>query len=74
MKESAKGEPKSLDFPILGTGIVDFPEVFRILRENDFYGPYTMELEGPLVNGLSTIERTRKVRACLDYLKSIGEA
>ncbi len=72
LKESAKGEPKSMDFPVLGTGIVDFPQVFDLLGERDFVGPYTLELEGPLVDGFSTEERTEKVKACVDYLKSIG--
>jgi sugar phosphate isomerase/epimerase len=72
LKESAKGEPKSMDFPILGTGIVDFPEVFRLLGERGFAGPYTMELEGPLVKGLPTEERHAKVKACVDYLRSIS--
>ena len=72
LKESLCGEPKSFDFPVFGAGIVDFPEVFRILGGRGFRGPYTMELEGPLVDGLSTRERSSKVKACLDYLKSIG--
>ena len=72
LKESAKGEPRSFDFPVLGTGIVDFPEVFRLLGEHGFAGPYTLELEGPLVNGLPVPERIQKVEACLEYLKEIG--
>ncbi len=72
LKESAKGEPKSSDFPILGEGVVDFPEVFRLLGNRGFTGPYTLELEGPLVSGLPVQERTEKVKACLDYLRQIG--
>ncbi len=71
LKESGKGEPRAFDFPALGTGIVNFPEVFRILAERDFYGPYTMELEGPLVDGLPADQRVEKVRECVNYLKSI---
>ncbi|MBF0244113.1 MAG: sugar phosphate isomerase/epimerase [Planctomycetes bacterium] len=72
LKESAKGEPESFEFPVLGTGIVKFPEVFRILEENGFRGPCTLELEGPLVDGLPVPERSKKIKACLDYLRSIG--
>ncbi len=72
LKESARGEPEEMDFPVLGTGIVDFPEVFRILEERGFTGPCTLELEGPLVDGLPVEERTEKVCACLEYLRSIG--
>ncbi len=72
LKESARGEPEAFDFPVLGTGIVDFPGVFRLLKERGFTGPYTLELEGGLVNGLPTEERSKKVAACLGYLKEIG--
>jgi sugar phosphate isomerase/epimerase len=72
LKESAKGEPKSFDFPVLGEGIVDFPAVFKLLDEREFAGPYTLELEGPVVDGLPVAERTAKVRACVEYLERIG--
>ncbi|MFC1714482.1 sugar phosphate isomerase/epimerase family protein [Candidatus Poribacteria bacterium] len=39
------GTPKSFVFPPLGEGVVDFPEVFRILNEIGFHGPFTFELE-----------------------------
>ena len=74
LKESARGEPLSFDFPALGEGIVDFPEVFRLLGERGFRGPYTMELEGPLVDGLPTDERSARIKVCLDYLARIGAA
>lgn len=72
LKESAKGEPKSGDFPVLGEGVVDFPEVFKLLDNRGFTGPYTLELEGPLVAGLPVEKRTEKVKKCLDYLRQIG--
>ncbi len=74
LKESAKGEPFTFDFPVFGAGIVDFAEVFRVLDAHGYTGPYTMELEGPLVDGQPTQERTAKIKACLDYLKKIGAA
>jgi len=60
------------NFPVLGEGIVDFPEVFRLLGEKAFAGPYTMELEGPLTSGKPIEDRHASVVACVDYLKSIG--
>lgn len=71
LKESARGEPEQFDFPVFGEGIVNFPAVFAVLDAYGYTGPYTMELEGPLVDGLPVAERSAKVRACLDYLKSI---
>jgi sugar phosphate isomerase/epimerase len=72
LKESAKGEPRSFDFPALGQGVVDFPEIFRLLAGRGFHGPYAMELEGPLVDGLPPDQQVAKVKACVDYLSSIG--
>ena len=72
LKESAKGEPLSFNFPVFGEGIVNFPEVFKILDAHGYSGPFTMELEGPLVDGLPTHERTQKVMACVNYLRQIG--
>lgn len=72
LKDSAKGEPESFDFPLLGEGIVDFPNVFRLLDSQGFPGPYTLELEGPLFSGRPVKEQTNKVKACLDYLRRIG--
>ncbi len=74
LKESAKGEPESFDFPVLGTGIVKFPEVFSLMCARGFIGPYTMELEGALVNGLPVPGQVAKVKECMDYLKRIGVA
>jgi len=72
LKDSGKGEPGSWDFPVLGAGVVDFPEIFRLLGARGFRGPYTMELEGPLVDGLPVEERSAKVEACVAYLRKIG--
>ena len=74
LKESAKGEPESFDFPAFGKGIVDFLAVFRVLDAHGYTGPFTMELEGPLVAGLPVQTRTQNVKACLDYLRRIGVA
>jgi sugar phosphate isomerase/epimerase len=74
LKESARGEPLSFDFPVLGEGIVDFPAVFRMLGDCGFSGPYALELEGDLVNGLPVDEQVAKVKGCMDYLASIGAA
>ena len=62
----------SPNFPVLGEGIVDFPEVFKILEEKGFTGPWTMELEGPLTANKTIELRHASVVACMDYLKSIG--
>lgn len=61
------------DFPTLGKGVVDFVEVFRILNEIGFYGPFTMELEGVASEGELTAEEIKQsVADSVKYLKEIG--
>jgi sugar phosphate isomerase/epimerase len=48
-KDSA-GEPGELDFPTPGQGTIDFAQLFGVLRETGFVGPYSVELEA---SGLS---------------------
>jgi len=71
LKET-NGAYHSDNFPALGQGIVDFPNVFRILEERGFEGPYTLELEGQLTEGKNLVERHEAVRACMEYLRGIG--
>ncbi len=59
-------------FPELGQGVVDFPEVFRILGAQGFLGPYTMELEGNCLGPLAPEERQAFLERCVAYLRSIG--
>jgi len=40
------GRPKTWDFPALGRGKIDFAGVLRILKENGYAGPITIEVEG----------------------------
>lgn len=72
LKESAAGEPEAFDFPVFGEGIVPFREVFNVLSEAGFRGPYTIELEGKVVYGLSTEQQNKKLKECLDHLEAVG--
>ena len=58
----------SLNFPVLGKGVVDFPRVFKTLHKAGFTGPLTLELEGPLVDKLDTAGRHQAVVDCMKYL------
>lgn len=60
------------NFPVLGQGVVDFPAVFRILGEAGFTGPYTMEIEGGKVSGLSADQRLQFLKDCVAHLLDIG--
>jgi len=60
------------NFPVLGRGVVDFPAVFRILDAANFTGPYTMEIEGGKVSGLSSDQRLEFLKECVAHLRDIG--
>ncbi|NOY81518.1 MAG: sugar phosphate isomerase/epimerase [Kiritimatiellaeota bacterium] len=66
------GGYRSGNFPVLGQGVVDFPAVFRILGRAGFTGPYTMEIEGGRVQGLSPDQRLDFLKQCVAYLQGIG--
>lgn len=61
-------------FPTLGEGVVDYPEVFRILSEAGMHGPFTMELEGIAGENLTEEQQRARVADSLAYLKRIGVA
>ncbi len=61
------GTPRSFAFPPLGDGIVDFPEVFRILNEVGFHGPFTFELESTKGEEMATA-----LEKSVNYLKRTG--
>lgn len=58
----------SLNFPVLGKGVVDFSRVIRILHDANFAGPLTLELEGPIIDKLDLAGRHEAVKACVEHL------
>ena len=69
--KDTNGGYRTWHFPTLGEGVVDFKAVFQTLNDADFYGPFTMELEG--VEGESLDEAGVKARVAdsLQHLKDI---
>jgi L-ribulose-5-phosphate 3-epimerase len=59
-------------FPALGTGVVDFPEVFRLLNERGFHGPFTMELEGTKGIERTEAQQLEYLADSAKYLRKIG--
>ena len=59
------------NFPALGQGVVDISGVLNLLREHDYQGPITMEIEG--VEGIDWDEETTKraIEDSVDYLHSV---
>ena len=70
--KDTNGQYKTWHFPALGAGVVDFPEIFRLLFERGFNGPYTMELEG--IEGVELDEpgQLNYIADSVNYLNRIG--
>lgn len=65
--KDSDGKPKSFEFPPLGDGIVNFPEVFKILNAVGFYGPFTFELEATKKEEMFTA-----LEKSVNYLRRTG--
>jgi inosose dehydratase len=67
------GRYMTWNFPTLGTGVVDFPAVFRVLEKHGFRGPITMEVEG--VQGVEMNEAQTKqyIAESAAYIRSLGK-
>lgn len=65
------GEFESWSFPALGEGVIDFPAFFRVLREHNYAGPVTLEVEG--IKGVEwTLADIKKaMEDSVAYLRSI---
>lgn len=63
---------KEFNFPPLGQGVVNYPEVFRILNERGFHGPFTMELEGIAGANFTEEQQRDMVAQSVAYLRRIG--
>ena len=67
------GQYKTWNFPALGKGVVDIPAVVRVLKEHNYTGPITIEVEG--IEGVTWDEAETK-QAIADsaaYVRSLGK-
>ena len=71
MKDTDGGY-RSGNFPSLGQGVVDYPEVFRMLNARGFTGPFTIELEGITGHKFDEPGRLKYVADSVDHLRAIG--
>jgi sugar phosphate isomerase/epimerase len=67
------GKLKSWNFPVLGTGVVDFPAVLRVLEEHRFQGPITIEVEGFQGVVLNREQTEKYIGGSAAYIKSLGK-
>ncbi|OQB84535.1 MAG: Inosose dehydratase [Planctomycetes bacterium ADurb.Bin126] len=61
------------NFPVLGTGVVDFPGVLKVLKDHRFRGPITLEVEG--VRGVEMTETQTKqyIADSVRYVQKLGD-
>lgn len=66
------GEFETWNFPVIGTGVVDFAGVMKVLEENHYAGPITMEVEG--VQGVKMDEAQIKkyIEQSAQKVRSLG--
>lgn len=71
--KDTNGKPRTWYFPTLGQGVVDFPEIFRLLLERGFRGPFTMEMEGIEGENLTGQQQMERVAESYAYARQILE-
>ena len=71
LKDKAGGD-REWNFPAPGKGRIDFPRIFRILRENGNACPLSVEVEFTEKGAADVEEVDRAVRDSADYLRSQG--
>jgi L-ribulose-5-phosphate 3-epimerase len=71
LKDTDGGYQK-FHFPALGTGVVDFPAVIRLMTDRGYDGPFTMELEGTSGVEKTAEEQVAYVAESAGYLRKIG--
>ncbi len=65
------GELESWFFPALGEGIVDFPAFFQVLRDRNYAGPVTLEVEGIKGVEWTLADRKKAMADSVAYLQGI---
>jgi len=65
-------EFESWNFPVLGQGKVDFPQILKMLRRNNFTGPVTIEFEGVKGVELDEAQTKQAIADSVAYLKSLA--
>lgn len=71
LKEKAGGR-KEWNFPALGKGYVEFPELFKLMDEKDNLSPYSIEIEFTQAGPKDLDEVNRAVMDSADYLRAQG--
>ena len=70
--KDTNGAFETWHFPALGEGVVDFPQIFTLLEQQNYSGPFTFELEGIKGENLSQEGTHGRIEQSMDYLKEKG--
>lgn len=65
------GENKEWNFPAIGSGNIDFPQIFQTLEKAKFAGPISVEIEFTPAGPSNIEEVNEAVKASFDYLKRL---
>jgi sugar phosphate isomerase/epimerase len=66
-------ELESWNFPVLGTGKVNFPSILQTLREHAYTGPITIEFEGTKGVELNEEQTKQAIAQSVAYLKTLAQ-
>ena len=69
--KETNGGLKDGNFPVFGTGIVDFAGAEAVLEEAGYDGPYVMELEGTVFDYTKHEQLEVQVRSCVDHIRTV---
>ena len=58
--KDTNGKPQKWHFPTLGEGIVNFAKIRELLNKRDFFGPFTIEIEGIKDENLTLCRRLKE--------------
>ena len=59
-------------FPAFSEGIVNFKEVFRLMNAREFYGPFTIEIEGIEGENLTLEQTQERIAKSVEHLRRSG--
>ncbi len=65
-------EFETWDFPVVGQGKVDFPGIVKLLQDNNYAGPVTIEFEGTKGVELTEEETKKAIADSVAYVRTLG--
>ena len=70
--KDTNGKPQTWYFPTLGEGVVNFAKIRELLNKRDFYGPFTIEIEGIKDENLTLPQTLERMEKSVNHLRKCG--